>query len=146
MVVVINKKEVFEFLKKHENCVLATASRDGKPEAATMGFGIDEALNFYFTTGKSTRKYPNLVVNPQAAIVVGVSGAEATVQVDGRVELAEGEAAVKVREKILADHPDWGSYCPDPSADKTCAYFTVVSTRVCYSDFTKEPPAVEVIQ
>lgn len=38
----ISKREVFEFVKKHENCVLAAASRDGKPEAATMGFGVDD--------------------------------------------------------------------------------------------------------
>lgn len=66
------KTEVLQFLKSHPECVLATVSPEGKPEAATVLFAVDDDFTFYFGTSDKYRKYHNLLNNKQAAVVIGV--------------------------------------------------------------------------
>lgn len=82
------KEEALEFLKAHAECVLATASRAGTPEAATVLFAADDAFNLFFGTQQSYRKYNNLLENKRAAVVVGTSGKDPrTLQIEGAVRI-----------------------------------------------------------
>jgi len=57
-------------LRENRLCVVATASKDGKPEAATIEFAHDGQHNLFFETFPQYRKYPNLKSNPRASVVI----------------------------------------------------------------------------
>ena len=81
-----------ELLARHKHCVIATASSDGKPEAATINFAEDKDYTIYFETLTTNRKYANLCSNPRASIVV--TEKPYTIQMDGTVkELADAQTA-----------------------------------------------------
>jgi len=88
-------KEVLGFLRTHPECVLATVSASGKPEAATVLFAVDDDFNFYFGTRTDYRKYMNLVGDKWAAVVVGASAK------DPRTVQAEGKMAFLARESDI---------------------------------------------
>lgn len=142
----ITKKDVLKFLKKNDLCVLATADKNGKPIAATMAYAVDDEMAFYLETSSKTRKYRNLLANPQAAIVVGVANGLPTVQIDGKITVFEGRGAVNARNFIVKQHPELKEYFLGPDKNPEEVYFTVKPTRVCYSDFTKGPPVTEVVE
>ena len=60
-----SKNLAIKFLKDHKSAVVATASRSGEPEAATLFYAIDNDFTFNFITDKESRKYKNLKENPQ---------------------------------------------------------------------------------
>ena len=142
----ITKESVLKFLKENSLCVLATADKNGKPLAATMGYAVDDEITIYLETSVKSRKYKNLISNPYVAVVVGVANDKPTVQVDGTAIVWKGAEAVKVWRFILDQHPEWGDLYPDPSKDGDTVYFEITPKRVCYSNFTKEPPVVGVIE
>ena len=67
----ISKQEVLKFLKEKELAVVSTVSAAGKPEAATVIYFIDDDFSFYFITRRNTRKFENLQLNNNVALVVG---------------------------------------------------------------------------
>lgn len=142
----ITKEDVLKFLKKKDLCVTATADKDGKPIAATMAYAVDDEMVFYLETSNKSRKYKNLLANPKAAIVIGVANELPTVQVDGELTVFEGEDAINARNFIVKQHPEWEGYFLGPDRNPEEVYFSVKPIRVCYSDFTKEPPVVEVVE
>ena len=99
--------EVLRFLEGEKFAVLATASEDGKPEAALMGFAVTPELEIIFDTVKSFRKYPNLKKNPRVAWVIGCSS-EISVQFEGnRGGVGRdgiGEVQGHLREEISRQH------------------------------------------
>jgi nitroimidazol reductase NimA-like FMN-containing flavoprotein (pyridoxamine 5'-phosphate oxidase superfamily) len=90
-VIVGNKEEirnrVFSFLREHDLAVIATSSKDGRPEAATVGYLVDPDLNFLFLTRRESRKVGNLNENPKVALVIGTSKGVNTVQVEGEAKI-----------------------------------------------------------
>ena len=79
------------FLKQETLCVLATASKAGKPEAATIEFAVDEDENIYFSTQSSYRKYKNIKENPYGFIVI--TKPPHTLQIQGGVRILQGKEA-----------------------------------------------------
>lgn len=142
----ITKEDVLKFLKENNLCVMATADKNGKPIAATMAYAVDDEMIFYLETSNKTRKYKNLLANPRAAIVVGVANELPTVQIDGDITVFEGEDAVTARNFIVEQHPELKEYFLGPDKNPEEIYFKVKPTWVCYSDFTKESPVVEVVK
>ena len=65
------------------NYWLATASAEGKPQAAPV-WGIWVEDQFYFSTGERSRKARNLAANPQLA--VHLESGDEVVILEGRVE------------------------------------------------------------
>jgi len=47
-----------QVLEETETCTLPTASADSHPEAATVRFVVDDALDVYVTTGSSYLSKP----------------------------------------------------------------------------------------
>lgn len=86
-------KFLYQYLHKQLICVLATVTKERKPEAASMAFSETESLEIIFQTPNTTRKYQNLKNNPHVAIVVGWDIEEYdTLQYEGIArELAEDE-------------------------------------------------------
>lgn len=86
-------------LNEQATCTLATASADGAPEAATVRFVTDEALNLCITTESTYRKYQNMMANPRVAVVV--DGDEANLQLEGTATEVHGEAAAAIEQQYI---------------------------------------------
>ncbi len=76
---------ITKFLSNHHIGVLATASKDGIPHAATVYFAIDVDLNFYFITREGTTKQKNLSANPNVSLAVFDAATQSTVQAQGTI-------------------------------------------------------------
>jgi general stress protein 26 len=88
----MTKEFIYNFIKQHNLAVLSSISAEGKPEAALVGFAISEDLEIVFDTVKTSRKYPNLLKNPNIAVVIGWDN-ETTVLYEGvAAELSGPEA------------------------------------------------------
>ncbi len=101
----MTKEFIYAFLRQHKLAVLATASKTSLPEAALVGFAITPDLEIVFDTVKISRKYDNLIANPQVALVVGWEN-ETTVQYEGiAAELTDKHPAI-YRETYFSVWPD----------------------------------------
>lgn len=128
------KKEVLEFLRNHPECVLATVSPDGKPEAATVLFAVDDDLTFYFGTSDKYRKYQNLSKNKNVAVVVGVNQKDPrSAQVEGTMDpiLEEAEIA-KTKEFFAEQNP-----AMKPFLNWPLKFFKLKPTWLRFLDETK---------
>lgn len=98
------KQEALEFIKSHKECVLATASSEGKPEAATVLFAIEDDFTMYFGTDKKYRKYKNLAENKNVAVVVGVAVEEPmSAQIEGQMEFLDDTAEIEKTKEIFKE-------------------------------------------
>lgn len=99
------KRLAFKFLRDHKTAVVATASRSGEPEAATVFYAVDDDFTFNFITDKSSRKYKNLKENSHVAIVVGTGPDVMTIQCGGHADivdyLKDTDRAEKVIRKVI---------------------------------------------
>lgn len=94
----MTKGDVLKFLEGQRFCVMATAGADGKPEAAFIGFSIDDDLIVTIGTSKKSRKYQNLVVNPHVSLVFNFDG-KRTLQYEGVAEeITDGAASERVQQ------------------------------------------------
>jgi len=101
----MNVEEVFRFMSDERLGVLATASNDGRPEAALMGFAVTPELEIIFDTLNTSRKYANLKKNPRVAWVIGCT-TEVTVQYEGIAEELEGAALDEYKKIYFAKFTD----------------------------------------
>lgn len=96
------KRRLYEYIRTCPQAVIATATRDGKPEAARVNIAVTADLEVIFETTSATRKFSNLEDNPSAAFVIGWED-EKTLQYEGIVDRPEGHALERVRPAISHD-------------------------------------------
>ena len=130
--------EVLRFLETEKFGVLATATQDGRPEAALMGFVVTPELDIIFDTVRSFRKYPNLKKNPRVAWVIGCTS-EVSVQYEGIAQELEGAELERYKAVYEKKFPD--SRGRDKWPDLT--YFIVRPTWVRYGVYNPENRRVE---
>ncbi len=130
--------EVLRFLEGEKFGVLATATADGRPEAALMGFAVTPELEIIFDTVRSFRKYPNLKKNPRVAWVIGCTS-EISVQLEGIAKELEGAELEKYKTIYTRKYPD--STGRDKWAELT--YFVTRPTWVRYGDYTPGKRRIE---
>lgn len=131
------RDQALEFLRGQRCGVIATASSDGRPEAALVDIAATKAGEIVFETTSATRKFANLRDNPRAALVVGWDDNQ-TLQIDGTVDMLAGSELARLRDFYLsvfphkASHPNWpGNH-----------YFCVRPCWMRFSDYHM-PRAVE---
>jgi pyridoxine/pyridoxamine 5'-phosphate oxidase len=135
----MDKTQLFQFMAKHDLAVLASVSPSGSPQAALMGIAVTPELEIVFDTLTTSRKYQNLVLNPQIAFVIGWEN-ETTVQYEGKAEELHAPELQLYKEVYFRKWPDgrerekWPSIC----------YFRVRPTWIRYSDFNK--PTYEIVE
>lgn len=66
--------------------IISTMGGYGQPQAAAMYFIFDSALNIYFITRESSRKYRNIKKNPRVAFVVSTENPPKTIQFEGEAQ------------------------------------------------------------
>ena len=86
---------IYEFIRKHLYAVISTVSDKNMPESALIGIAVSEDLEIVFDTVNSSRKYKNILQNPNVAIVIGWDN-EVTLQLEGTArELSPEDTSYK---------------------------------------------------
>src|SRR4051794_14728661 len=97
----MTKIELYEFIASQSLAVLSSLSAEHSPQSALIGIAVTQSLGILFDTLASSRKYPNLVANPSASLVIGWHG-EITVQYEGEARQLQGSELTKYIEIYFA--------------------------------------------
>ena len=85
---------VREYLDSHHSGILGTADVSGNPRVAAVYYERDDDFCLTFATKTETQKAKNMLENPQVAFVVYDEKEQTTIQITGRVEPIEDDAAI----------------------------------------------------
>ncbi|MEM3185168.1 MAG: pyridoxamine 5'-phosphate oxidase family protein [Conexivisphaerales archaeon] len=100
------KPKEFKFLKEHELCRLATASKDGEPHVTPVIYALDN-YDIVIATDYGTKKLKNIMENPKVALVVDEFRPNKGLMIQGRCEVLErGEEYLRLL-NILFDRFDF---------------------------------------
>lgn len=140
----MSKAEILAFLRAHRLAVQATASPDGEPQAAVVGYAVTDAFEIVFDTLASTRKAENIRRNPKLAFVIGglKRADERTVQYEGVADEPRGEELEALKQTYYAVFPDGPSRLSWPGL----IYVRVKPTWIRYSDYNADPPEIVEMQ
>lgn len=136
-----DKKQTYEFLKRHHLGVLSTVASDSWPWGSAIYYVVDEKLNIFFVTRKETYKYQNLQKSPYAALTVTDEEKQITVQLAGEISKVPVEDYMDIIfNKLGSIHPNndinWsppiekvhkGDYIP----------LRITPSKLQYADFKK---------
>jgi PPOX class probable F420-dependent enzyme len=104
-----------QFLREHENAVLATWRRDGRLQLSPVTVGLDGAGRAIISSRDTAYKVRNLRRDPRAALCVFVEAFTGPwVQIEGTAEVVSGPEAVEplvdYYRRLAGEHPDWDDY------------------------------------
>lgn len=125
---------VRNFLETQVRMVIATSSKENKPEAALVRFAYADDLSLVFGTSTITRKYINIQDNPTVAIVFG-NREKITVQYEGTVSSLVGEELNKYKEIYFKKSPSSKKY----ENQENQIYLKVKPFWIRYTDYTGYP-------
>ena len=112
-----------QFLREHENAVLATWRRDGRLQMSPVTVGLDAAGRAIISSRETAYKVRNLRRDPHAVLCVFVEAFTGPwVQIEGTAEvvtLPEAmESLVDYYRRLAGEHPDWDDYRRAMTADR----------------------------
>jgi PPOX class probable F420-dependent enzyme len=112
-----------QFLREHENAVLATWRRDGRLQMSPVTVGLDSAGRAIISSQETTYKVRNLRRDPRAALCVFVAAFRGPwVQMEGTAEIVTlpeaMEPLVDYYRRLAGEHPDWDDYRRAMTADR----------------------------
>ena len=121
---------VYEFIAARKYGVISSIGPGGEPQSALVGIAVSPDLEIVFDTVKTSRKYPNLKVDPRIAVVTGWEG-EQTVQFEGLAVEPENGELQRAKAIYFAAWPSGVERQKWPGI----AYFLIRPAWVRYSDF-----------
>ena len=112
-----------QFLREHENAVLATWRRDGRLQMSPVTVGLDAAGRASSSSRETAYKVRNLRRDPRAALCVFVEAFTGPwIQIEGTAEvvfLPEAmEPLIAYYRRLAGEHPDWEDYRRAMTADR----------------------------
>ncbi len=138
----MTKKFLYNFIRHYKYGILSTISPDNFPESACVGIVVTPDLKIVFDTVSDSRKYKNLMSNPNVAFVFGCDD-EQTIQYEGVAKvpgIVELDKLLQIYFKIFPDglirKETW----------KNIAYFCVEPKWIRYSNFNKTKYQIEEIK
>lgn len=136
----VTKSMVLDYLRLHRYGVEASMGAEGAPEAALVGFVVNDRFEFFFDSFDSTHKVANLRKDPRIALVIGghTIGDERTVQVEGVVDVPSGDELLEYQKHYFAILPDGRRRSKLPGI----TYFRVRPRWLRYSDYNVTPPLI----
>jgi len=120
-------------------CVLATASKEGKPHCAVMGFALFSDGTLVFSTHTNSRKWQHLQENKNVSTTIGWDFHGLNLQVDGVASLIDkGESLQQTAKEFFQINPDAAKFrSPD-------TYFIKIRpTWIRKTDLSLTPPDIE---
>ena len=133
----MTKSDLYRFMSQCKLGVLSTIADSKTPQSALVGIAVTAELEIIFDTVKSSRKYPNLVLRPRCAFVLGWAG-EQTVQYEGEARELQGAELKRCQDVYFKAWPDG----PGRLAWPGIVYFVVRPSWIRYSDFDQNPPLI----
>ncbi len=129
---------MYDFLASHKLAVISSISKENVPQSALIGFAVAADLRIIFDTVTDSRKYQNLIANPNASLVIGWKD-EKTVQFEGKAYIPEGTDLEELKKVYYHAYPDgWDRAAKWPNL----TYFCVKPVWIRYSDFNTDPPQI----
>jgi len=127
-------------MRAHRLAVQATASTDGAPQAAVVGFAVSDRFEIVFDTLASTRKALNIRANARVAFVIGglKKNDERTVQFEGVADEPTGPELERLKRIYYEVFPDGRERLSWPGL----IYVRVQPTWIRYSDYTRDPAEI----
>ena len=133
---------LYNFIRQHKFGVLSTVSPDNVPESAYVGIAVTPDLKIIFDTVSDSRKYKNLLLNPNISFVIGWDN-EQTVQYEGIAKIPDTTDLNKLLQTYFAIFPDG----KDRKENwKNIAYFCVEPKWIRYSDFNQATQQINEIK
>ena len=132
----MTRTELVRFLRGHSLAVEATVSPSGAPQAAVIGFVVTDALELFFDTVSSSRKYGNLRRDPRVAFAIGWD--DCTAQIEGIADEPTGDDLARLKELYFSRFVDG----PARQAWSGIVYVRVRPTWARFSDFRTDPPRI----
>ena len=134
----MDRTALYSFLTQHKYGVISSLSVGGRVQSALVGIATTPDCEIIFDTVKSSRKYSNLIANPNCSFVIGWAG-EQTVQLEGIAYQPSGLDLARYQEHYFAVWPDGPARMKWPCI----AYFIVQPQWIRYSDFEQNPPIID---
>jgi uncharacterized glyoxalase superfamily protein PhnB len=140
----VTKGELLDYMRVHRYGVEATVTAQGAPQAALVGFVVNDQLELFFDSFASTRKVANLKRDSRMAFVIGghTLGDERTVQYEGVVDSPSGAELDAFKDAYFALHPDGIRR----SRLAGISYFRVRPRWIRYTNFNAAPPQIVVFE
>jgi general stress protein 26 len=135
----IDQDTVYQYLSKQRLAVISSVSESGSPESALIGVGVTPGLEIVFDTLDSSRKYKNIIQNPNVSLVIGWDN-EISVQYEGIATLLT-DADEYYREVYYNAYPDGRERA---LTWRGLVQFKVSPKWIRYSNFS-EPVVIEEI-
>jgi len=124
---------VLEFIKQQKLAVVSTINKNGKPQAAVVGFGQTDKFELIFGTDNTSRKYSNLQNNPNVAVVIGWDN-NITVQLEGVAKELRPEGLDLIRDNYWSKVPSAKKY----DTNRSQRYFIIKPTWIRYCDLNQK--------
>jgi PPOX class probable F420-dependent enzyme len=108
-----------EFVRAHQQGVLTTLRRDGRPQISNIIYAIDDSGTIRVSVTASRAKTKNLRRDPRVSLYVCGDNFWAYAVVEGEAELsavasdpndATVEELIAVYRALSGEHPDWDEY------------------------------------
>lgn len=131
-------KKIIDLLAASKFGVLSTISAENKPQSAVVGFTETEELELIIGTSRKSRKYQNILINPEVSMVIGWDE-NVTVQYEGLARVLMGEEISVYQKKHFAKQPSSKKHQDDPDE----VYILITPTWVRYTDLNQHPWHIE---
>jgi len=136
------KDKVLDFLKTKELMVISSINNQGNPQSAVVGFTEMHDLSIIFATSNSTRKYSNILSNPNVSLVIGWDLEEKkTVQYEGTAKKVSAEELNSIKQLHTTKSSKRKKYADNPQN----IYFKITPKWIRYSNLAKSPEEIFTI-
>jgi PPOX class probable F420-dependent enzyme len=126
----MDRAELIDFVRARGLAVVASRGPDGAPQAALVGIAATDQGELVFDCSRDSRKYANIVRNPEVALVVGWDD-EVTVQIEGLADILAGDDLKRCTAAYFEQYPDGRARAASPEI----AHIRVTPRWLRYSDF-----------
>jgi hypothetical protein len=136
----MHPRKLLEFLRANRLAVQASVSPESTPQAAVVGFAVNDRFEIIFDTLNTTRKAQNLRENRCIAFVIGglLPGDERTVQYEGIADEPAGAELESIKQIYYSVWPDGPNRAEWPGL----VYIRARLQWIRYSDYNQDPPEI----
>ena len=136
----MTSRDLLVYMRTQRLAVQSSVTADRKPQAAIVGFAVNEQFEIIFDTLQDTRKVRNLRRNPAIALVIGgwTPGDERTVQFEGIADEPSGEELERLKKIYYEVYPDGIARAKWPGL----TYIRVKPTWLRFTDYNQNPPVI----
>ncbi len=133
---------LYDFIRQHKFGVLSTISPENTPQSAYLGIAVTPDLKIIFDTVTDSRKYGNILLNPNISFVIGWDN-ERTVQYEGLAKIPEKNELQGLLQTYFKAFPD-GVFRKENW--KNITYICVEPKWIRYSDFNDTTLTIEEVK